>query len=158
MAGSAAEIKLLEYKDTITQLNTLLTAQTELNRSLQKTVKDLRQDNKNLMEQIDYLTKKLFGTSSEKSKDIEGQLCLFDEAEQAADPQETEESTAVTVPEHQRKARRTHEELFKGILPAMKFWNSRRQNSCARYAEAGWKPSGKNSYVMNSVLLRQKAR
>lgn len=46
MAGSAAEIKLLEYKDTITQLNTLLTAQTELNRSLQKTVKDLRQDNK----------------------------------------------------------------------------------------------------------------
>ena len=115
MAGSAAEIKLLEYKDTITQLNTLLTAQTELNRSLQKTVKDLRQDNKNLMEQIDYLTKKLFGTSSEKSKDIEGQLCLFDEAEQAADPQETEESTAVTVPEHQRKARRTHEELFKGI-------------------------------------------
>ena len=89
MAGSAAEIKLLEYKDTITQLNTLLTAQTELNRSLQKTVKDLRQDNKNLMEQIDYLTKKLFGTSSEKSKDIEGQLCLFDEAEQAADPQET---------------------------------------------------------------------
>lgn len=115
MAGSAAEIKLLEYKDTITQLNTLLTAQTELNRSLQKTVEDLRQDNKNLMEQIDYLTKKLFGTSSEKSKDIEGQLCLFDEAEQAADPQETEESTAVTVPEHQRKARRTHEELFKGI-------------------------------------------
>lgn len=68
MAGSAAEIKLLEYKDTITQLNTLLTAQTELNRSLQKTVKDLRQDNKNLMEQIDYLTKKLFGTSSEKAK------------------------------------------------------------------------------------------
>ena len=44
MAGSAAEIKLLEYKDTIAQLNTLLTAQTELNRSLQKTVEDLRQD------------------------------------------------------------------------------------------------------------------
>ena len=50
MAGSAAEIKLLEYKDTIAQLNTLLTAQTELNRSLQKTVEDLRQDNRNLME------------------------------------------------------------------------------------------------------------
>ena len=78
MAGSAAEIKLLEYKDTIAQLNTLLTAQTELNRSLQKTVEDLRQDNRNLMEQIDYLPKKLFGTSSEKSKDIEGQLNLFD--------------------------------------------------------------------------------
>ena len=68
MAGSAAEIKLLEYKDTITQLNTLLTAQTELNRALQKTVDDLRQDNRNLMEQINYLTKKLFGTSSEKKQ------------------------------------------------------------------------------------------
>lgn len=158
MAGSAAEIKLLEYKDTITQLNTLLTAQTELNLALQKTVDDLRQDNRNLMEQIDYLTKKLFGTSSEKSKDIEGQLNLFDEAEQEADLQEIEENSVVTVPEHQRKTRRTHEELFKGIPSAMKFWNSRRQNSCALYAEASWKPSGKNLYVMNFVLLRQKAR
>ena len=156
MAGSAAEIKLLEYKDTITQLNTLLTAQTELNRSLQKTVKDLRQDNKNLMEQIDYLTKKLFGTSSEKSKDIEGQLCLFDEAEQAADPQKKAPlSQSQNISEKQGAPTKS---CSKEFLPAMKFWNSRRQNSCARYAEAGWKPSGKNSYVMNSVLLRQKAR
>ena len=151
MAGSAAEIKLLEYKDTITQLNTLLTAQTELNRSLQKTVKDLRQDNKNLMEQIDYLTKKLFGTSSEKSKDIEGQLCLFDEAGQKKAPL----SQSQNISEKQGAPTKS---CSKEFLPAMKFWNSRRQNSCARYAEAGWKPSGKNSYVMNSVLLRQKAR
>ena len=68
MAGSAAEIKLLEYKDTITQLNTLLTAQTELNRSLQKTVEDLRQDNKNLMEQIDYLTKNCSALQAKKAK------------------------------------------------------------------------------------------
>jgi len=115
MAGSAAEIKLMEYKDTITQLNTLLAAQTELNRTLQKTVEELRQDNRNLMEQIDYLTKKLFGTSSEKSKDVEGQLNLFDEAEKEAYLQDTEESSVVTVPEHQRKARRTHEEMFRGI-------------------------------------------
>lgn len=115
MAGSAAEIKLMEYKDTITQLNTLLAAQTEQNHTLQKTVEELRQDNRNLMEQIDYLTKKLFGTSSEKSKDIEGQLNLFDEAEQEADLSETEENSIVTVPEHHRKARRTHEEMFRGI-------------------------------------------
>lgn len=43
------------------------------------------------------------------------QLNLFDEAEQTADHQESEEAAVVTVPEHQRKARRTHEELFKGI-------------------------------------------
>ena len=54
--------------DTITQLNTLLTAQTKLKRSQQRTVEDLRQDNKKPIEQIDYLTKKLFGTSNEKAK------------------------------------------------------------------------------------------
>ena len=70
MAGSAAEIKLLEYKDTIAQLNTLLTAQTELNRSLQKTVEDLRQDNRNLMEQIDYLPKKLLALPVKKAKTL----------------------------------------------------------------------------------------
>ena len=67
------------------------------------------------MEQIDYLTKKLFGTSSEKNRDIEGQLNLFDEEEQEADPQAVEGNDVVTIPEHQRKARRTHEELFHGI-------------------------------------------
>ena len=36
----------------------------------------------NLLAQVDYLTKKLFGTSSEKMKDVEGQLNLFDETEQ----------------------------------------------------------------------------
>ena len=39
----------------------------------------------NLLAQVDYLTKKLFGTSSEKINDVEGQLDLFDEAEQEAD-------------------------------------------------------------------------
>lgn len=109
MAGSAAEIRILEYKDTIAQLKQFLSAQTEQNRSLQKLVEDLRQDNKNLQEQIDYLTKKLFGTSSEKNKEMEGQLNLFDEAEQEADPQVSERNGVVAVPEHQRKARRTHD-------------------------------------------------
>lgn len=115
MAGSVSERKILEYRDTINQLHTMIAAQTERNRFLQKTVDELRQDNKNLMEQIDYLMKKLFGTSSEKSKGIEGQLNLFDETEREADPQVPEEGSAVTVVEHQRKARRTHEELSKGI-------------------------------------------
>ena len=38
----------------------------------------------NLNQQVDYLTKKLFGRSSEKTKDCAGQLNLFDEAEQEA--------------------------------------------------------------------------
>ncbi|MDO5424019.1 MAG: transposase [Eubacteriales bacterium] len=44
----------------------------------------------NLQKQIDYLTKKLFGTSSEQSKDISGQLSLFSEAEQGAVPEDPE--------------------------------------------------------------------
>lgn len=37
-------------------------------------------------EQIEYLTKKLFGTSSEKTQNLDGQYSLFDEAEQEAMP------------------------------------------------------------------------
>jgi hypothetical protein len=74
---------------------------------------------KNLKEQVDYLTKKLFGTSSEKSKDIEEQLGLFNEAEQTADlenelPEELqdEELTALKT----RKPKRKRADLFKGVL------------------------------------------
>lgn len=43
---------------------------------------ELRQERDNLKEQIDYLTKRLFGASSEKGKcDIPGQLNLFNEPE-----------------------------------------------------------------------------
>lgn len=41
----------------------------------------LQEQNKILWEQIDYLTKKLFGTSSEKKATDPGQINLFDEAE-----------------------------------------------------------------------------
>ena len=69
------------------------------------------------MAQLDYLTKKLFGTSSEKMKDVEGQLNLFDEAEQEAE-QEADidlKAPVIKVPEHTRKKKRTLEELFKEV-------------------------------------------
>lgn len=75
-----------------------------------------RLEKENLRQQIEYLTKKLFGTSSEKRKDIDGQLNLFDEAGQEADPTwEQELPDDITVPEHKRKARRTHADLFKNV-------------------------------------------
>ena len=55
----------------------------------------------NLLAQVDYLTKKLFGTSSEKMKDVEGQLNLFDEAEQEADVDL--KAPVIKVSEHTRK-------------------------------------------------------
>lgn len=82
MAASAKDSKLLEQKDLISQLNTIIAAQTELIQSLKKDHEADREQIQNLLAQVDYLTKKLFGASSEKMKDVEGQLNLFDEAEQ----------------------------------------------------------------------------
>ena len=113
MAVSAKDSKLLEQKDLISQLNTTIAAQTELIQSLKKDHEADREQIQNLLAQVDYLTKKLFGTSSEKMKDVEGQLNLFDEAEQEADIDL--KAPVIKVPEHTRKKKRTLEELFKGV-------------------------------------------
>ena len=116
MAGNSKDSKILAYKDMINQLNKTISTQTELIQSLQKTLETDRLEKENFRQQIEYLTKKLFGTSSEKRKDIDGQLNLFDEAEQEADPTwEQELPDDITVPEHKRKARRTHADLFKNV-------------------------------------------
>lgn len=89
MADSAKELQLRELRDSISELNRLI-------KTLQETVAEanarealLCQERDNFKEQVDYLTKKLFGTSSEKGKgEIPGQINLFNEAEaiQDADP------------------------------------------------------------------------
>ena len=52
---------------------------TELEKKQQETIEKLTHQIEVLTEQVAYLTKKLFGTSSEKSKVGEGQGSLFDE-------------------------------------------------------------------------------
>ncbi len=106
MAQGAKDSKVMEMKDTISQLNTVISSQNELIKSLQDTIA-------NLQEQIDYLTKKLFGTSSEKSKDIPGQLNMFNEAEQEAAPEE--EPGPIVIKEHTRMAKRKQSDTFRGI-------------------------------------------
>ena len=66
MAGNAKDSKILEYKDLISQLNTTIAAQIEVIKSLQQSLEADREEKRILQEKIDYLTKKLFGTSSEK--------------------------------------------------------------------------------------------
>ena len=66
-----------------------------------------------LQEQFDWLKKQAFGRKTEQTSvimDGSTQLSLFpDEKEQAVfAPEKT-----VTIPEHQRKARRTHDEWMK---------------------------------------------
>lgn len=114
MAISAKDIQLRELKDTISQLNNTITTQNELIRSLRLMLEEKTNNEKTMKEQLDFLTRKLFGASSEKrTVDIPGQLYLFDEAEQEAVPAHPEEE--ISVAEHKRKAKATHAETFKGL-------------------------------------------
>lgn len=123
MALSAKDIQFQELKDTISQLNTTISAQNTLIVQLQKTIEaaEIREEEhtkreKNLMEQIDYLTKKLFGSSSEHRKDdFMGQLNLFDEAETASDESATNPDLETVVKEHTRKAKTKLAEKLAGI-------------------------------------------
>ena len=114
MGSSAKDIQLRELKDTVSQLKTMISEQTELIKSLRLIIDEKSSHQKALQEQVDYLTKKLFGPSSEKrSDDIPGQQNLFDEAEMEQDPSLLEEETVIR--EHTRKKKAAHGELFKGL-------------------------------------------
>ena len=82
MAQNAKDIQLRELKDLLRELR-------ETNKLLQKTLEEtqkekavLRQERDNFKKQVDYLTKKFFGSSSEKGTcEIPGQMNLFNKAE-----------------------------------------------------------------------------
>lgn len=77
MASAKGDLRFFELRDTISPLNNTINSQNELIKSLNITIA-------NLNEQVEYLKKKLYGSSSEKrnrSGDIEGQLSLFDDIE-----------------------------------------------------------------------------
>ncbi len=62
MASSAKDIRLRELKDTISQLKTMISEQTELIKSLRFIIDEKSSHEKALQEQVDYLTKKTFGS------------------------------------------------------------------------------------------------
>lgn len=116
MAKSQKDARLVEYKDIISQLNMTVKNQNEIILSLRDTIASNQEQMRTMTEQIEYLTKKLFGTSSEKTKNLEGQYNLFDEAEQEAIPvDETETAGSVPVKEHTRKPKSRQADVFKGV-------------------------------------------
>lgn len=116
MAKSQKDAQLIEYKDMISQLNITVKSQNEIILSLRETIASNQEQMRLMTEQIEYLTKKLFGTSSEKTKNLEGQYSLFDEAEQEAMPtDETEIAESFPVKEHTRKAKSKQSDVFKGV-------------------------------------------
>lgn len=118
MADSAKELQLRELKDSICELNTLI-------KTLQETITQanerealLRQERDNFKAQVDYLTKKLFGSSSEKGvAQIPGQINLFNEAETLQDPVAAAQEEVIVQESlaPKRKSRCTNEERFKGL-------------------------------------------
>ena len=78
MDRNAKDIQMRELKDL---LNELRETNKLLRTALEETRKEkavLQQERDNFKEQVDYLTKKLFGSSSEKGAcDIPGQMDLF---------------------------------------------------------------------------------
>ena len=88
MSSGRNDIRLIELKDTISQLNQTIRVQTEMIKDLRKTIEehhasDEKKDQiiSNLQAEISYLKAKLFGASSEKRRkeDLPGQMSLFDE-------------------------------------------------------------------------------
>ncbi len=83
-----------------------------------KQIKELEQQVRLLREQVDFLTRKLYGTKSEKTSalEIEGQMSLFDEIESCADP-DAHEPDLVEVEKHLRKRKYAgqREKLIKDI-------------------------------------------
>lgn len=105
MASSAKDIQLRELMDTVSQLKTMMAEQTELIRSLRTVIDEKTAHEAVLQEQVGYLTKKLFGTSSEKTpSDIPGQLNPFNEAEAEQDPSLPEEDCTEEPRPRKKKA------------------------------------------------------
>ena len=59
MASNAKDIQLRELKDTISQLKTMVSEQTELIKYFRLIIDEKSNHEKALQEQVDYLTKKL---------------------------------------------------------------------------------------------------
>lgn len=117
-AGSAPQDEVLIR--TIEQLNQRIDQLLKMVDSFQNTIQKLQLENENLREQNAYLTKQLFAPKSEKTKQIEGQLSLFDEAEKEADVEASAKGDTITVT-YKRKRKSTHQELMGNLEEKERF-------------------------------------
>lgn len=124
MAQNAKDIQLRDLKDLTNELRKTNRLLKKMLEESQKREEELKQERDNLKGQIDYLTKKLFGSSSEKGiGQIPGQMDLFNEVEASADPSLEEKDAKDATEENQeevskkgpRKKRSTDKERYKGV-------------------------------------------
>ena len=104
-------------------------------------IEELEQQIRLLKEQVDFLTRKLYGTKSEKTStlEIEGQMSLFNEIESSADP-DAPEPDLVEVEKHLRKKKYAgqREELVKNIPHSKVRHIIMKMNRSVKNAEVPW--------------------
>src|SRR5665647_397218 len=85
--------------------------------TLQKRILQLEAENKSLHETVEYLSRKLFGRSSEQTSalGIEGQLSYFDEAETVADPKSSQPDMKDVEGYRRKRHQGQREELLEDI-------------------------------------------
>ena len=131
MSSGRNDIRLIELKDTISQLNQTIRVQTEMIKDLRKTIEehhasDEKKDQiiSNLQAEISYLKAKLFGASSEKRRkeDLPGQMSLFDELMEEEPAKEIEpEYIEIKAHERKRKKKPDLNEQFRDIPVRQEF-------------------------------------
>lgn len=124
MSQPEMEALIQLQKETIESLRQLADSQRltigQMAKSHEEQTAQLNQTIANLNETVEYLRKKLFASSSEKTKDaaFPGQLDLFNEAETAADPSALEPGLEEAIGGYNRKAKKpkaTREEILAGL-------------------------------------------
>lgn len=109
MAGSSKDIRLIELKDMISQLNTTI-------KTLNETIARQQAENDNLKSELAWFRQKFFGSSSERRTcDVVGQMSLFGVTPEEEKPVELIEPEVVPAPKKPRKAKPSLEEQFKDI-------------------------------------------
>lgn len=124
MPQSETEALMQLQKETIESLRQLVDSQRltieQMAQSHEEQTAQLNQTIANLNETVEYLKKKLFASSSEKTKKdgFPGQMDLFNEAEADADPSVPEPTLEEAVGGYKRKAKKpkaTREEILAGL-------------------------------------------
>jgi hypothetical protein len=88
-------------------------------KNLENRITELEKENLLLQEKVIFLTKKLYGRTTEQTSSLglEGQMSLFDEAETSADPSALEPDLNDVAPYRRKKHKGQKEELLKDLPP-----------------------------------------
>lgn len=126
----------------------------QLTKSHEEQTAQLDQTIANLNETVSYLKKKLFASSGEKMKTdaFPGQMNLFNEAEEAADPSVPEPALETVVSGYRRQTKKpkaAREEILEGLPVAEVFCTVPDEERNCPYCNTPMEVIGKKSSVKN---------